>query len=844
MLAPDSPVTRTLLVLGWSDILVQVALACRTLAGARAAAEIVLLSDASAVRGVYASVRELGELERGGLRCPVGAVNDIGPAVERAGRGLTLEMEDLRAVGSGLEGLHILRRWAESVAEEAPAVFGIAHPIEVDNELAQLLRRSFDATGQLSGKEYPQLEELRRRRESLKSRIHSTLDELMRDDGLGALLQDRYFTERNGRYVLPVKSSFRKGIGIVHGTSQSGETVYIEPAAVVELHNDLTEAEASLFREERRILGELSDRVGRGRTPILRSLAAAVRLDLICARVTFGARLGGTIPSVHTEGVITVVDARHPLLAFNAIPSAENPNPRAVIANDLALTPQTPGLVLTGPNAGGKTVALKTLGLFALLVRAGLPVPAAAGARVDLFDPIFADIGDQQSVQEGLSTFSAHVRSLTHAITLTAGAEPGAALVLIDEITAGTDPSQGAALARAVVERLVDNGARVAVTTHFPEMKALAAADARFAVAAAQFADGKPTFRLETGAPGPSHAMAIARRMGMPPAVLDRAVAVMDEASRALTQQLEALDEERGRARLQTERLASERAEMTLRLEELTAREAVLQRRIDRAVAEEVDKARVRLRSREDEVRALVAGLQANPEMRAANDALRQVRQVGAALGEPEATGSGEPVSSSVSGPDAPVVAFSAGQRVRHRTLGIVDIVEVGGDKIRISLRGMLSWVPARDLQDIGGAKPGGGKPNGGKPSKVDTRHHREVHPSARTRPETRSGARPGADRSDASRESAETTGVHVAMAHNTIDLRGFRVEDAFPAIEQFFDGLSNRSSVGFILHGHGTGALKVGVRQWLSSSSYVRDFRPANIEEGGDALTVVRFRE
>jgi DNA mismatch repair protein MutS2 len=830
MNAPDSPATRTLLVLGWSDILAQVALACRTLAGARAAVEITLLSDASAVRGVYASVRELGELERGGLRCPVGAVNDIGPAVERAGRGLTLEMEDLRAVGSGLEGLHILRRWAESVAEEAPAVFGIAHPIEVDNELAQLLRRSFDAVGQLSGKEYPQLEELRRRRESLKSRIHTTLDELMRDDGLGAVLQDRYFTERNGRYVLPVKSSFRKGIGIVHGTSQSGETVYIEPAAVVELHNDLTEAEASLFREERRILGELSDRVGRGRTPILRSLAAAVRLDLICARVTFGARLGATIPSVHTEGVITVVDARHPLLAFNAIPSAENPNPRAVVANDLSLTPQAPGLVLTGPNAGGKTVALKTLGLFALLVRAGLPVPAAAGARVDLFDPIFADIGDQQSVQEGLSTFSAHVRSLTHAVALTAAAAPGAALVLIDEITAGTDPSQGAALARAVVERLVDNGARVAVTTHFPEMKALAAADARFAVAAAQFADGKPTFRLETGSPGPSHAMAIARRMGMPPAVLDRAVAVMDEASRALSQQLEALDEERGRARLQTERLASERAEMTLRLEELTAREAVLQRRIDRAVAEEVDKARVRLRAREDEVRALVAGLQANPEMRAANEALRQVREVGAALSEPDAGGSGEPLSSSVSGPAAPVVVFSAGQRVRHRTLGIVDIVEVGGDKIRISLRGMLSWVPARDLQEIGGAKP-----IGGKPSKVDTRHHREVHPSARPRP----GARP-----DASRESAETTGVHVAMAHNTIDLRGFRVEDAFPAIEQFFDGLSNRSSVGFILHGHGTGALKVGVRQWLSSSAYVRDFRPANIEEGGDALTVVRFRE
>lgn len=807
----DPATARTLLVLGWPDILAQVAGACRTLAGARAAADLPLVADAATIRATYASVRELWELERGGLRCPVGAVHDIGPAVERAGRGLTLEPEDLRAVAGGLEGLHVLRRWAESVAEEAPAVFGMAHPIEVNTDLMELLRRSFDALGQLSGAEYPQLEELRRRRESLKSRIQSTLDELMRDDGIGALLQDRYFTERNGRYVLPVKSSFRKGLGIVHGSSQSGETVYIEPAAVVELHNDLTEAEAALYREERRILGELSDRVGRGRTPILASLAAAVRIDLVCARVTFGSRLGGTLPNVQEDGVIVVTDARHPLLAFAALPSPENPTPRAVVANDLALTPRTPGLVLTGPNAGGKTVALKTLGLFALLVRAGLPVPAAAGARVDVFPTVFADIGDQQSVSEGLSTFSAHVRSLTRALALADGARPGASLVLIDEITAGTDPSQGAALARAVVERLVDDGARVAVTTHFPEMKTLAQLDPRFAVAAAQFADGKPTFRLETGAPGPSHAMAIARRLGMPAAVLDRAVAVMDEASRALALQLEALDEERGRARIEAQRLQAERASLAERLADVNAREAALQRRIDRAVADEVEHARARLRAREDEVRALVAALQANPDMRAANDALRQVRQTAGALAEPAPEPAEAPAA-----PDAQPIA--AGQRLRHRTLGMVDVLEVGADKVRVSLRGMASWVKAAELQPLAAPRP----------SPVDRRHHREAHPAAK--PERRGG-------------DDGLTGVQVSMGHNTLDLRGFRVDDAFPAIEQFFDANLNRTHVVFLLHGHGTGALKVAVRQWLPGCRYVKDFRPANAEEGGDALTVVRFR-
>lgn len=827
---------RSLAVLGWPEVLTHLGSACRTLAGTRAVPGLALLADASEIRAVYQSVAELGELERGGLRCPVGAVNDIGGAVERAGRGLTLECEDLRSVGSGLEGLVQVRGWAASVSEEAPNIFLIAHPIEVDPDLVDTLRRSFDTLGQLSGSEYPVLDELRRRKESLRTRLQGTLDEMLRDDGLGAMLQERYVTERNGRYVLPVKASFRKGLGIVHGTSQSGETVYVEPAAVVELHNDLTEAESALYREERRILGELSHRVGRGQGPIHRSLEAATRLDLVCARVTFGARIAGTVPNVQGGGVIAVKDARHPLLALSVaareelrrlspVDAAGRPVPPVtpVVANDLSLTDRVPGLVLTGPNAGGKTVALKTLGLFALLVRAAVPVPAAAGARVDVFDPVFADIGDGQSVAEGLSTFSAHVQSLTHAIAV---ARPGA-LVLIDEITAGTDPSQGAALARAVVERLVESGARVAVTTHFPELKALASQDPRFAVAAAQFVDGKPTFRLETGSPGASHALSIARRVGMPEAVLERASAVMDESVRALAQQLEALDAERGYARQESERLKAERVDMSARLEALAAREAALARRVDRAVGEEVERARARLKEKEEEVRVLVAALQANPEMRAANEVLRQAREVSIELGR--AAGG---VEAPVAAPEvvsAPRPVLVAGERARHSRLGVVDVLEVTGDKIRVSLRGMSSWVSAADLSGLAGSEK-----------------RLEARKAASDAQATRAGQHKadGRAREQARKDGGETglSGVHVSVGPNTIDLRGFRVEEAFPAIEAFFDAHTNRSSVVFVLHGHGTGALKQGVRQWLPSSRYVKDFRPANAEEGGDALTVVRL--
>ncbi len=793
---------RSLLVLGWPEVRSALAASCRTLAGARAAEETILLVDPAEIRLAYQGVRELWELELGGLRCPVGGVTDIGLDVEKAGRGLTLECADLRGIGGGLEALSVLRRWAESVAEEAPQVMMLAHPIEVDAELLARLHRSFDSQGELCGKEYPLLEDLRRRKEALRARIRGTLDELLRDDGLGAMLQERFVTERNGRFVLPVKSSFRKGLGIVHGTSQSGETVYVEPGAVVELHNDLTEAEHALYREERRILGELSDRVGRGRGPILRSLEAATRLDLVCARVTFGRRIAGSLPAVQSEGILVVKDARHPLLALT--PGGDTPRP--AVGNDLTLTAQHTGLILTGPNAGGKTVALKTLGLLALLVRAAIPVPTAEGARIDVFDPILADIGDQQSVAEGLSTFSAHVRALSEAIAV---ARPGA-LVLIDEITAGTDPGQGAAIARAVVEALVDRGARVAVTTHFPELKALGAEDPRFVIAAAQFVNGQPTFRLETGAPGASHAMAIARRMGMPEAVLDRAAMVMDESTRALARRLEALDGERTAAREQADALKAERAGLQQRIDGVAAREAVLSRRIEAAIDEERVRARARFREKEEEVRALVAALQANPEMRAANEALRRVRDAAANLGD-EAKAP-EPVA-------IPTVAFVTGQRVRHARLGVVDVVEANGEKVRVSLKGMLSWVGAGDLAALGGVE-----------NRKEGRKATAVERSPKGEP-----PRPRDD-------GDGTSGVHVPVGPNTIDLRGYRVEDAFPAIESFFDGHAARTSVVFLLHGHGTGALKQGVRQWLPSSRYVRDFRPANAEEGGDAFTVVRL--
>lgn len=775
----------SLAALGWPEVLDALAAKCATPAGQRAARALALADDAREVRATYAAVEEVEALSREGDLPPVGGVLDVATPVGRASRGAVLDDEDLRAIGVTLDALAWLRAFVGERASEAPELARRAAGIDVDEPLRQRLRESYAPDGTLDGEVYPALGELRRRIEQLRGRIRSTLDDLLRGEAYGEVLQERYVTERNGRFVVPVKASHRRGLGIVHGRSGSGETVYVEPAAVVELHNDLRDAEADLLQEERRIRAELSMAIAGRAEPILRSLDAACALDLVVARWRLGAAWEGVAPVVGTEGILVARAARHPLLALKG----------AVIPNDLELTDRHPGLILTGPNAGGKTVALKSLGLLALLVRAAIPVPAAERARVDLFDPILAEVGDQQSVAEGLSTFSAHLLALKETLDR---ARPGA-LVLIDEIAAGTDPAQGAALARATVEALVDQGARVAVTTHHPELKTLAQSDPRFAVAAAEFADGRPTFRLVAGVSGTSHALAVARRMGLPEPLLDRARAVMDTSQRELADRLERLELERQEARAETERLRAEREAFSAREQKLVEAERRLRERQERELAELTERHKAKLRKVEDEAREMVKALQANPDLKQANAVLRTIR-AGREPGLPEP-------------PPAAPLGVVAGDRVRVRALGQVGtVVAVGADgRAQVELGRLRTWVDPEGLEAATARE-----------ARLQERRAQAV-----VLPEREPGGGDATVRVDA----------------NTCDLRGQRVDEALDALEQFFDARTRQGlKVVFVLHGHGTGALKGAVRAALPASRYVRRWRPADAQEGGDAFTVVEL--
>jgi len=725
----------------------------------------------------YACVGEIWSLGELGATLPLGGIHDVGPQADRGLRGEVLEPETLVDIGQTLAALLRLSEWTAMRGEAAPALGALAAGIDLDSSLPEDLLLSFDGEGRLSGDRYPDLARLRRRHAQLRDEIRRTLERMLSDPAIAAVLQDRFITDRNGRFVLPIQVGARKTIGIVHDTSQSGETAYVEPLAVVEPQNELGAVGAEIRHEEHRILAQLSAAVGAAASEIHAALDAATELDLASARAEFGTAMDARIPTVGEGGVLQLIEARHPVLVLRGVP---------VVANDLGVDGAQSGLVLSGPNAGGKTIGLKTLGLAALMVRAGIPIPASDRSRVDWMEPIRALVGDQQAVSDDLSTFSAQLLGVRKALEQ---ACPNS-LLLLDELGMGTDPAQGAALAQAIVEALIDRGARVILTTHHAALKALAAADERWSLAGAVFADGRPTYRIQTGRAGHSHALAVARQMALPEQLLDRARALLDADTRRMDDLLTELETERETVHQTALNQAEEGRQLADRVRRLEEREGRLNARRDKDDAEARAAFRARLKEQEQEVKSLIAQLQAGPSLRDAAAVLELVKtaRADAAPPRPRVT-------------DSPR-AVVPGQRVRVMgSTGVV--VTVSGDKVEVEVRGKRLRVGLSEL---------------------------ELAPSLPVRSTPRVTVAP------------EASGPAGVRTHgNSLDLRGMRVEEAIDAVTDFLDRciLDNQASA-FLLHGHGTGALKAAIRQWLPRCPHAASWHAGGPEEGGDAFTVV----
>lgn len=795
---PAPPKTRA--DLEWDRLLDAVAARCAGPMGRTLARALPFCATRAEVRAVSDEAREATLLENEGEPLPRLDVPDVHPALDRVRVGGVLGPVELREIASMLGAARTLRRFVASHKGRCPTLAASLSPDPTLDRVADELAASFDEDGSLADRASPRLSELRSDRRAARQRMLSRLEELMRR--YEGILQERFVTEREGRWVLPVRSDAHERFpGIVHATSGSGATLFVEPRAVVPMGNRLKMLEAEVQREEQAVYARLSSLVADVLPSAEGAADAIARADVRAAVAKLAIDLALAFPELVDEPRLDLRKARHPLLALDL--------PR-VVPSDLAIASGR-AMVISGPNAGGKTVALKTMGLVALMARAGLPVPCADGSVVGIFDVVLTDVGDDQSLQKNLSTFSAHVRNLARILDETANG----ALVLLDELAGGTDPREGEALAAGVLDSLSARGGAIAATTHYEGLKALALADARFQNASCGFdlETMTPTFQLTLGVPGASSALAVAKQYGMPATVLSRAERFLSREHHDFEALVRRMEHER--AALELSRLSAEarEREAAAAKRELDAEIARVRGRERVLLSREGEELLGKLRRAKEDLGAAQAKLRGkHPDAAEVKEAARAIAKVAA---EVAVGGELEPLGSRVPEVEA---APLAPERIRKgarvfvpRLRAEAEIVELlGQGQVRVAAGPLKLTVAAADLRATPGREP----------------------ESPRRKP---SSAAPRASVAGAEPE------VAIQTSDNSCDLRGLRADDAVSLATTFLDrSMTEGRRVAFLVHGHGTGALREAIRKELASSAYVAHFHAGEPSQGGEGVTIV----
>ena len=755
----------------------------------------------------------------------IGAAHDIGPAIERAARGGRLDATQFLEIADTLDAT---ARLQAALADDRRSLLNeIARELHPLPAIRSTLARSFDPAGELLDTASPRLGGLRAAVRIAYDRLRRRLESLVGSE-LGGALQDPIITLRNGRYVVPVKSEARSRVkGIVHDSSGSGATLFIEPLVAVELGNAWREAQIATQEEIDRILDELSALVAANAPALRDTLSALARFDFWAAKASLAADMDGTRAETAERPEVILLSARHPGLIGRVIPT------------DIRLGDGYTALVVTGPNTGGKTVTLRTLGLLSLMHQAGLHVPAAAGSRLPIFRDVFADIGDEQSIAQSLSTFSGHLRSITR-IVEAAGPDT---LVLLDELGAGTDPTEGSALAQALLDYFIRAGALVAATTHYAELKAYAhtTVGARNASVEFDLETLSPTYRLTIGLPGGSQAFAIAERLGLDPEIVADARSRLSENQRAFEETLARIRATEGETSeaLDRARTAEARATEALRTAEEDRHRARRER--DEAVRAARVQAERLVDTLRDEVRATRQALEREVVTAPSLDAA--VARAEAQLARLSDEAEPEPV---VETPPAPHV-WQLGEEARSRSggwEGRIAALEKGGSRATLESGEMRISVATDDLdpviaapvvdhdRTIGGnaristLRGGGGRATGRTSARWADPDPRPAGPA--------SGG--GAGLGSVGLERARTVA-------SSLDLRGARVEEALEALDRYLDdaALAGLNQV-VVIHGLGTGALRDAVRTRAAGHPLVASMRPGERGEGGDGATIVKL--
>lgn len=735
------------------------------------------------------------------LVVPLGGIAEMEPAFTRAQKSGAIPGLQLLDVRSTLVALHETRRFFAAHAERAPALAELADLIEDHKTLAQEIERCIDTGGEVRDEASPALRTARRESVGLASELGRRLARYLNDPKVKPSLSDDFYTIRNDRYVLPVRADARGSVrGIVHDASRSGTTVFIEPEAVVELNNRLKQAELTVVREVERVLRALTLLVAAAVPALRADLATAACLDLACARAHVSREMHATPPVIGFDGIFLLHQLRHPLLP-----------PEEAVPNDLRLGDAAHVLVISGPNAGGKTVAMKALGLTALLARAGMHVPAAPGARVALMSRVVANIGDGQDLAESLSTFSAHMASLAEIVE--AGSRD--TLALLDEVGVGTDPSEGAALAQAILEALADSETRVVATTHYNLLKEMASVDPRFCNASVEFDPETlaPTYRLRLGVPGISSATSVATRMGMPERVIDRAKALLDREDRKLEKMLTELGASRAALEAEERAATAVRAESeTIRNEYRSKLERLNERR-DKLFLELRDGLDSAFKSAHEQVAEVIRDLQRGGDSRAAARARARLEAIEHGAAEVEAAvGVRRPERTAARPLDFATAKVGDPVGIPGGANGILVSLPDRQRRVRVRVGSATLVVAAERVSESNSA-----------PRPADAIRQARAHER------------------DLGRAGVVVPGDGLEGGGTLrCDVRGLRVHEATLRIAEAIDDALriDRVAISFV-HGIGTGALRRAVRDELATSPFIRDFSDAEDADGGEGVTL-----
>lgn len=731
---------------------------------------------------------------------PFAGVRDVSDSLRRADAGGSLNLRELLDVASLLRSARMVRGYLSEERNVETCLDGLFHSLSANKHLEDTITHAIISEEEIADAASSELMSIRRKIRGANSKIRDVLQKIVSSPTQSKYLQENIITQRSGRYVVPVKSEHKGDIGgLVHDVSSSGATLFIEPMQVVSLNNELRELEAKEKKEIDRILSELSAEVSTFSDSISRDYDLLCTLDLIFAKAKLSYKLNADEPEINDRGQTVLKNARHPLL-----------DPKKTVPISVRLGIEFDTLIITGPNTGGKTVALKTLGLMTLMAECGMHIPADCGSRISTFDKIYADIGDEQSIEQSLSTFSSHMKNI---VGMLEGVD-GRTMILFDELGAGTDPVEGAALAVSIIQFARSMGARVAATTHYTELKSFALTTDKVENASCEFdvETLKPTYKLLIGVPGKSNAFAIASRLGLSEHIIDRARGLVDSEDQRFDEILARLEEKRSAMEAELALAEQERR----KAEEMNRRAKQLDEEIDKRREQEFERAKrdaqQMVREAKSAADAIFDEIDALRKAQRKKDNYQQINDARAALrksmndADSAVNRSGASGKKTVTAPP-PKRPLQQGDTVELIELGSNGTVLTPPDK-----SGMVQVQAGIMKVSIHQSKLKLLEESGKKTVEAFI-----------------------------AKKQAELRSIKISQ---DIDVRGLMSDEAVDTVERYLDNafMAKLNTV-TVIHGKGTGALRKAIHARLKSHPHVKSFRLGTFGEGEAGVTVIELR-